>query len=143
MLRLPLVIVAVASITLASCSSVFWIRSSGAIDTGIRFDFFDDPDRSVEAKLRVTEISLVKIDRNGAESAQWKLAGEARLSGIEYGDVPIGFSELIPEYPLDADSVYLIEVQEAPFGIANALFRFSATGKLAECRRLPECWPAG
>jgi hypothetical protein len=105
--------------------------------------FFHDPDRSVRAKLRVTEISFVKIDRNGAESVQWKLAGEAGLSGIEYGDVPKGFSELIPANPLDADGVHVIEVQEAPFGIANALFRFSATGKLADAEDCPNVGQLG
>lgn len=92
--------------------------------------------------MRVTEISLARIDRNGAESEQWKLAGAARLSGIEYDAVPKGLSELTPALPLEADGVYLIEVQEEPFGISEALFHFSATGKLAECRTLSECWSA-
>jgi len=137
-----LAIVVVASFILVSCSDSFWIRSSGAIDTGVRFDFFNDPDRTVATRLRVTEILLSRIDRNGAASEHWKLAGAARLSGIEYGAVPKGLSELTPPLPLEADDVYLFEVQEEPFGINEALFRFTATGKLTECRTLSACWSA-
>lgn len=140
MLRRAIVLIALASVSLTSCSRALFIQPSGSFDSGVRFQFFRDIDRSTTDKYRVTLIRVAQLDRDGGETEFWKLTGEARLSGIEYGAMPTGLSGETPARPLVSDGVYLIEVHEKPFAIGMSLLRFSDMGKVEECRTLPECF---
>ena len=139
MFRRAIVFVALSSVALASCSRALFVQPSGSIDTGIRFDFFRDPDRSTKDEYRVTYALLAQIDHDGNETERWRLIGESKLYGIDYGDVPQGLTEESPAQPLVADRVYLIEIHEKPFAIGTTLFRFSDTGQVEECRTVQEC----
>ncbi len=142
--RASLAFVAVVCISLTSCSRVFWVQPSGSINSGVHFEFYEDPDRSTEATLRVTEVSVVKLDQDGNEAAQWSLTGRARVSSIDYGIVPKGLTEQIAAMPLEPDSVYEIRVHDDPVfpspASGGALFRLNATGEVVICRTFPACW---
>ena len=139
MLRRAIILIALATIALASCSRALFVQPSGSIDSGVRFDFFRDADRSTKDQYRVTYVLLAQVDHDGAEAEHWKLTGESRLYGIEYGDVPKGLTEESPPQPLVAGRVYVIEIHENPFAIGTTLFRFSDAGQVEECRTLQEC----
>ena len=139
MLLRAIVIIALASTSLASCSRALFIQPSGSIDSGIRFQFYRDADRSKEDSYRVTKVLLAQLDKDGGQTELWELSGDSRLSGIEYGAVPKGLMAETPAQALTLAGVYLIEVHEKPFAIGMAMFRFSDSGQVDECRTLPEC----
>jgi len=143
MYRLFITFVAIVCIGLTSCSRVFWVKASGSINTGIQFEFFEDPDRSSPARLQVTEVSVVKYDQDRNASEQWLLTGRARLSTVEYGVVPKGLTEHIQAEALLAGGVYEVRVHDDPAipppANGGTMFKLTETGTVIDCRTYLEC----
>ncbi len=131
-------------ITLTSCSRIFWVVPKGTLASGVRFEFFVDPDLTSMSSFRVREFSISELDQNGQETTLWSLRGRARIREIDYGVPPKGLTESSPARPLLPGRVYSVFVWNDPFipppGQAFAFFTITTSGATTRCPLLSVCW---
>ena len=133
--RTVLVVTAMVTVGMTSCSRSFHMRINGVCGERIAISFFLSDTATVPDRLRITQFSVEKRNGSGGWVVLWDVKGGQELSEIVYGQHYDRLEEVVTAKEMTRAGSYRATAFELtwpfPEGQSQLMFSCDETGRIA------------